>query len=294
MKRRDFTSLLTLSTIGLSMTTLKELSNWGTTLQSSQRIPALFLGHGNPMNAIEENQFVDGFRNIAKTLPEIKAILVVSAHWLTRGTAVTAMAQPRTIHDFGGFPQALFEQQYPAPGSPELAKEIIQMISSTAVHEDHVWGLDHGTWTVLKHLYPAAHIPVVQFSIDVQLSLAAHFQLAKELNALRSKGVLIIGSGNIVHNLRAVDFRRINEVGFGYDWAQESRKYVNDQILSRNFSALSSLEKAPKALQMAVPTTDHYIPLLYTLGLAENTDEIVLFNDELLAGSLSMTSLKIG
>ena len=221
-------------------------------------------------------------------------LLVVSAHWLTRGTAVTAMAQPRTIHDFGGFPQALFEQQYPAPGSPELAKEIIQMISSTAVHEDHVWGLDHGTWTVLKHLYPAAHIPVVQFSIDVQLSLAAHFQLAKELNALRSKGVLIIGSGNIVHNLRAVDFRRINEVGFGYDWAQESRKYVNDQILSRNFSALSSLEKAPKALQMAVPTTDHYIPLLYTLGLAENTDEIVLFNDELLAGSLSMTSLKIG
>ena len=276
------------------MTTLKELSNWGTTLQSSQRIPALFLGHGNPMNAIEENQFVDGFRNIAKTLPEIQAILVVSAHWLTRGTAVTAMAQPRTIHDFGGFPQALFEQQYPAPGSPELAKEIIQMISATAVHEDHEWGLDHGTWTVLKHLYPAANIPVVQFSIDVQLSLAAHFQLAKELNALRSKGVLIIGSGNIVHNLRAVDFRRINDVGFGYDWAQESRKYVNDQILSRNFSALSSLEKAPKALQMAVPTTDHYIPLLYTLGLAENTDEIVLFNDELLAGSLSMTSLKIG
>lgn len=294
MKRRDFTSLLTLSTIGLSMTTLKELSNWGTTLQSSQRIPALFLGHGNPMNAIEENQFVDGFRNIAKTLPEIQAILVVSAHWLTRGTAVTAMAQPRTIHDFGGFPQALFEQQYPAPGSPELAKEIIQIISATAVHEDHEWGLDHGTWTVLKHLYPAANIPVVQFSIDVQLSLAAHFQLAKELNALRSKGVLIIGSGNIVHNLRAVDFRRINDVGFGYDWAQESRKYVNDQILSRNFSALSSLEKAPKALQMAVPTTDHYIPLLYTLGLAENTDEIVLFNDELLAGSLSMTSLKIG
>lgn len=294
MKRRDFTSLLTLSTIGLSMTTLKELFNWGTTLQSSQRIPALFLGHGNPMNAIEENQFVVGFRNIAKTLPEIQAILVVSAHWLTRGTAVTAMAQPRTIHDFGGFPQALFEQQYPAPGSPELAKEIIQMISATAVHEDHEWGLDHGTWTVLKHLYPAANIPVVQFSIDVQLSLAAHFQLAKELNALRSKGVLIIGSGNIVHNLRAVDFSRINEVGFGYDWAHESRNYVNDQILSRNFSALFSLEKAPKALQMAVPTTDHYIPLLYTLGLTENTDEIALFNDELLAGSLSMTSLKIG
>lgn len=294
MKRREFTSLLTLSTIGLSMTTLKELSTWGTTLQSSQRIPALFLGHGNPMNAIEENQFVEGFRDIAKTLPEIQAILVVSAHWLTRGTAVTAMAQPRTIHDFGGFPQALFEQQYPAPGSPKLAKEIIQMIRSTAVHEDHEWGLDHGTWTVLKHLYPASNIPVVQFSIDVQLSLAAHFQLAKELNALRSKGVLIIGSGNIVHNLRAVDFSRINEVGFGYDWAHESRKYVNDQILSRNFSALFSLEKAPKALQMAVPTTDHYIPLLYTLGLAENTDEIALFNDELLAGSLSMTSLKIG
>ncbi|MFM7007438.1 MAG: 4,5-DOPA dioxygenase extradiol [Flavobacteriales bacterium] len=294
MKRREFTSLLTLSTLGLSMTSLQQLSKWGSNFKTTKLIPVLFLGHGNPMNAIEENEFVAGFRKIATTLPEIQAILVVSAHWLTKGTAVTAMEMPRTIHDFGGFPQALFEQQYPAPGSPALAHEIVNLVSTHTIHEDHEWGLDHGTWTVLKHLYPKANIPVVQFSIDYQMSLEQHFALAQQLKALRNKGVLIIGSGNIVHNLRAVDFSRINEVGYGFDWAHESRAYVNEQIRTRNFQNLTSLASAPKALSYAVPTTDHYIPLLYSLGLAENKDAIELFNDELLAGSLSMTSLKIG
>jgi 4,5-DOPA dioxygenase extradiol len=294
MRRRDFTSILTLSTLGFAMTSLKQLSNWESKLQKTTPVPALFIGHGSPMNAIEENQFVQGFRNMAATLPEIQAILVVSAHWLTRGTAVTAMENPRTIHDFGGFPPALFAQQYPAPGSPALAHDIKNMLNTTPIHEDHEWGLDHGTWTVLKHLYPAAQIPVVQFSIDVQLSLKQHFDLATLLQKLREKGVLIIGSGNIVHNLRAVDFSRINEVGYGYDWAKESQAFVNEKIESRDFAALMSLEKAPKALQMAVPSTDHYIPLIYALGLAQPTEAIQFFNDELLAGSLSMTSLRIG
>lgn len=276
------------------MSPLQHLSNWGSSLQQTDTIPALFIGHGSPMNALEENQFVTGFRNMAKTLPEIQAILVVSAHWLTKGTAVTAMQNPRTIHDFGGFPKALFEQQYPAPGWPMLAKEIQDILLPTAVHADHEWGLDHGTWTVLKHLYPAAQIPVVQLSIDYQLSLAQHFELANLLQKLRKRGVLIIGSGNIVHNLRAVDFSKINEVGYGFNWAHESRAFVNEKIQARDFKALLQLENAPKALRMAVPTTDHYIPLLYSLGLAQTNEEIQFFNDELLAGSLSMTSLRIG
>ncbi|MEY3087524.1 MAG: hypothetical protein RLZ93_1450 [Bacteroidota bacterium] len=294
MNRREFSSLLTLSTLGFGMTSLKELSNWGATLTNTPPVPVLFIGHGSPMNAIEENQFVAGFRKVAKTLPEIQAILVISAHWLTRGTAVTAMQNPKTIHDFGGFPQALFEQQYPAPGSPELANDIKNLITSTHIHEDHEWGLDHGTWTVLKHLYPSANIPVVQFSIDAQLTLQAHFELATQLQKLREKGVLIIGSGNIVHNLRAVDFSKINTVGYGYDWAHESRAFVNAQIIHRDFSKLLDLEAAPKSLKLAVPTTDHYIPLIYSLGLVRPSEDIQFFNDELLAGSLSMTSLQIG
>jgi len=294
MNRREFSSLLTLSTLGFGMTSLKELSNWGATLTNTPPVPVLFIGHGSPMNAIEENQFVAGFRKVAKTLPEIQAILVISAHWLTRGTAVTAMQNPKTIHDFGGFPQALFEQQYPAPGSPELANDIKNLITSTHIHEDHEWGLDHGTWTILKHLYPSANIPVVQFSIDAQLTLQAHFELATQLQKLREKGVLIIGSGNIVHNLRAVDFSKINTVGYGYDWAHESRAFVNAQIIHRDFSKLLDLEAAPKSLKLAVPTTDHYIPLIYSLGLVRPSEDIQFFNDELLAGSLSMTSLQIG
>ena len=294
MTRRDFTSLLSLSALTIGMTSLKELYTWGTGLKSTGLTPSLFIGHGSPMNAIEENDFVKGFREVSKTLGEIQAILVVSAHWLTRGTAVTAMSQPRTIHDFGGFPQALFEVQYPAPGSPALAKEIIELIPTKQIHEDHQWGLDHGTWTILKHMYPEANIPVVQFSIDMRSSLQEHFELAKQLRLLRSKGVLIIGSGNIVHNLQAVDFNRINDIGYGFEWAHESKAFVNEHIQKRQFNPLLNLETAPIAMKHAVPTPDHYIPLLYALGQADLKDEIHFFNDQLLAGSLSMTSIKIG
>ena len=273
---------------------LKSLEYWSHTLKGSELTPSLFVGHGSPMNAIEKNEFVQGFLDTASELPEIQAILVISAHWLTKGTAVTAMGNPKTIHDFGGFPPELFAQQYPAPGSPQLAKEIKDLLINTPIHLDHEWGLDHGTWIILKHFYPNAAIPVVQFSIDYSQPLSYHFELAKQLISLRKKGVLIIGSGNIVHNLRAVDFSKINEVGYGYEWAHEARAYVNNCIRTENFKALQEIEQGPAALQMAIPTPDHYIPLLYILGLKNKDEELHFFNDKLLGGSLSMTSLKIG
>ncbi len=294
MERRKFTSLLTLSAMAMQIGNLKSLEKWSQTLKGTKLTPALFVGHGSPINAIEENQFVAGFRTTAQKLPEIQAILVISAHWLTNGTAVTAMEKPKTIHDFGGFPAELFAQKYPAPGSPKLAQEIKALIPNTPIHLDHDWGLDHGTWTILKHFYPQANIPVVQFSIDYRKPLSYHFELALQLRSLREKGVLIIGSGNIVHNLGAVDFSKINEVGYGYEWAHEARKFVNDCIIKEDYQALQNLKSAPKALQLAIPTPDHYIPLLYILGLKNGAEKVQLFNDELLAGSLSMTSLQIG
>ena len=256
-------------------------------------MPVLFLGHGSPMNAIEENQFVAGFRNLAKTLPQPNAILCVSAHWFTNGTKVTSMQMPRTIHDFGGFPQALFDVQYPAKGSPELALETQKILDPVHVDLDEHWGLDHGAWSVIKHLYPEANVPVIQLSIDYTKSGQYHFELAQKLQSLRRKGVLIIGSGNIVHNLRLVDFRNFDKDNYGYDWAIEARETVNNYLLDGNFQPLIDFEKMNKAIQLAIPTPDHYLPLLYTLGLKEKSEELSLFNDKLLAGSLSMTSVKI-
>jgi 4,5-DOPA dioxygenase extradiol len=256
-------------------------------------MPVLFLGHGSPMNAIEENQFVAGFRDLAKTLPQPNAILCISAHWFTNGTKVTSMQMPRTIHDFGGFPQALFDVQYPAKGSPELAVETKKILEPVAVDLDEHWGLDHGAWSVIKHLYPKADVPVIQLSIDYTKSGQYHFELAQKLQALRYKGVLIIGSGNIVHNLRLVDFRNFDKDNYGFDWAIEARETVNNFLLDGNFQPLIDFEKMNKALQLAIPTPEHYLPLLYTLGLKDKTDELDLFNDKLLAGSLSMTSVKI-
>jgi len=275
------------------MTTLNHLHSISSTFSNTDKMPVLFLGHGSPMNAIEENQFVAGFRVLAKTLPQPNAILCVSAHWFTKGTKVTSMEMPRTIHDFGGFPQALFDVQYPAKGSPELAVETQKILDPVMVELDEHWGLDHGAWSVIKHLYPNADVPVIQLSIDYTKSGQYHFELAQKLQALRYKGVLIIGSGNIVHNLRMVDFRNFDKDNYGYDWAIEARATVNDYLLEGNFQPLIDFEKLNKAVQLAVPTPEHYLPLLYTLGLKNKTDELELFNDKLLAGSLSMTSVKI-
>ena len=257
-------------------------------------MPVLFLGHGSPMNAIEENQFVQGFRNISREIPKPNAILCISAHWFTNGTFVTAMQNPKTIHDFYGFPKELFEVNYPAPGSPELAKETAALLLPEIVEEDHSWGLDHGAWSVIKHLYPDAEIPVIQLSIDYTKPPQYHFDLAKKLQKLREKGILIIGSGNIVHNLRMVDWKNINTVGAGWDWAIEAREKTNNWLLEGNFQNLIDYHRQGVALQTAVPSPDHYLPLIYSLGLKEKSENLSLFNDELIGGSLSMTSVRIG
>ncbi len=254
----------------------------------------LFLGHGSPMNAIEENIFVQGFRNVSKTIPQPKAILCISAHWFTKGIFVTSGFNQKTIHDFSGFPPELFAVQYPAKGDPTLAKETADLLSPHPVTETENWGLDHGAWSVLRHLYPEADIPVIQMSIDYTRSAAQHFELAQQLAQLRRKGVLIIGSGNIIHNLRLIDWQNINTVGAGWDWAIEARAKTNQWMLDGDFQKLIQFDRQGLALQQAIPTPDHYLPLIYTLGLKEKSEDLQLFNDELIGGSLSMTSVMIG
>lgn len=257
------------------------------------KMPVLFLGHGNPMNAIEENEFVIGFRNLAKDIPKPNAILCISAHWETKGTFVTAMQHPPTIHDFGGFPKELFAVQYPAPGSPELAKETQSLITNAEVGLDDKWGLDHGAWSVIKHLYPNADIPVVQLSLDYNQTPQYHYELAQQIKSLREKGILIIGSGNMVHNLRKLEWKRLNDT-FGFDWALEVNKKMKKFIISGDHKQLINFRAQGKSWELAIPTPEHYLPLLYALALQDKNEEAKLFNDKPVAGSLSMTSVKIG
>jgi len=257
------------------------------------KMPVLFLGHGSPMNAIEDNEFTQGWRDTGKRLPKPEAILCVSAHWETSGTYVTAMDKPRTIHDFAGFPEELYKVQYPAPGSPALAKETGNIITKTKVEMDNNWGLDHGCWSVLKHLYPDADIPVVQMSLDYNLSAQKHYDLAKELRILRRKGVLIIGSGNMVHNLGMVAWSRIDDE-FGYDWAIEASEKMKKFISTADHQQLINYQSQGRAFDLAIPTPDHYLPLLYALALREECEKVTIFNDKPLGGSLTMTSLRIG
>jgi 4,5-DOPA dioxygenase extradiol len=294
MNRKHFLGLLSLTPILYAMRTVNELFSYKDILPNTAKMPVLFLGHGSPMNAIEENEFVTGFRNIAKSILTPTAILCISAHWFTKGTKVTAMKMPQTIHDFGGFPKELFNVQYPAKGSPELAQLTKELILPTEATLDHDWGLDHGAWSVIKHLYPEANIPVIQMSIDYSLTSQAHFDMAQKLQSLRNKGILIIGSGNIVHNLRMVDWANFDKDNYGFDWAIEAREKINNNIIDGDFADLINYQKQGKAFDLAIPTPDHYLPLLYTLGLKNESENIQLFNDKLLAGSLSMTSVKIG
>ncbi|AFL85724.1 hypothetical protein Belba_3213 [Belliella baltica DSM 15883] len=279
--------------LAISTMKLKELNKMTDSLGKTQKMPVLFLGHGSPMNGIEENEFVAGFRNIAKEIPKPNAILCISAHWETKGTLVTAMQHPPTIHDFGGFPQALFDVQYPAPGSPDLARETQGLITKTNVEMDDKWGLDHGAWSVIKHLYPNADIPVVQMSLDHYQTPQYHYELAAELKSLREKGVLIIGSGNMVHNLRMLAWGKMNE-NYGFDWAIEANETMKNFIHSGDHRSLINFRSQGKAFDLAIPTPEHYLPLLYTLGLQEKGEELSLFNDQAVAGSLTMTSVKVG
>ena len=276
-----------------AMSNLDESSSIKSNFLNTDNMPVLFLGHGSPMNAIEDNQFAEGFRTIAKTLPRPNAILCISAHWFTIGTKVTAMENPPTIHDFYGFPKELFEVQYPAKGSPELAKEIKKLLYITTVALDKNWGLDHGTWSVIKHLYPKADIPVIQLSIDSTKPASYHYDLAQQLIPLRKKGILIIGSGNIVHNLGLVNYQNFDKDDYGYDWAIEAKEKINQWLMEGNFQSIINYDKQIKSIQLAIPTPEHYLPLIYALGLKEKSETITLFNDKLVAGSLSMTSLKI-
>ncbi|MBD8489932.1 4,5-DOPA dioxygenase extradiol [Echinicola sp. CAU 1574] len=262
--------------------------------ENGQLMPVLFIGHGSPMNGIESNTFNDYWSRLGQEIPTPKAVLVISAHWLSKGTRITAMDFPKTIHDFGGFPQALFDVQYPAPGDPDLAEFTANQVQSTKIDLDHEWGLDHGTWTVVRHMYPAANIPVLQLSIDYYQSPKYHYELARELYQLRKKGVLIIGSGNMVHNLRMVAWNKLNEPEYGYDWAIEMNDTFKSLILEGDHSALIQYERLGKSAQLAIPTPDHYIPLLYILGLKGSQDEPQFFNDKVVGGSLTMTSVMFG
>lgn len=281
---------MTLTSAGAMTMKLNALNNLAKGFSKTPKMPVFFFGHGSPMNAIEENEFVKGFRTASKTIPLPQAILCISAHWETRGSFITAMPQPKTIHDFGGFPQALFDVQYPALGSPELAKEIHNTISK--IELDHAWGLDHGTWSVVKHLYPKANIPVLQLSINKNHTPQQHYDLAKQLSTLRSKGVLIIGSGNIVHNLGKIAWDKLNEP-FAFDWNVEVNQQVKTFIDNGNHQQLIGFRKNGKSWDLAIPTPEHFLPLLSCLALQDNEDTVQFFNDKPVAGSLSMTSMRI-
>lgn len=274
---------------------LGAFKNFTETLQDQNYLmPVLFIGHGSPMNGIEDNDFSNRWKLMAKEIPTPQGVLVISAHWFTKGTRITAMDFPKTIHDFGGLPDALFQVQYPAPGNLSLAKETASMIHSTLVELDHDWGLDHGTWTVIRHMYPEATIPVLQLSIDYTKGPSFHYDLAKELYHLRKKGILIIGSGNMVHNLRMVAWDKLNGPAYGYDWALQMNQTFKDLILNREHDPLIHYNKLGAEALLAIPTPEHYMPLLYTLGLQGKSENVSFFNDKPVGGSLTMTSVKIG
>jgi len=264
---------------------------------NTERMPVLFVGHGTPMNAIEDNAFAQGWRRVGASLPKPRAILCISAHWETRGTCVTAMTNPRTIHDFGGFPQELFAVQYPAPGSLWLAQKARAALTSTDVGMDQEWGIDHGAWSVLKHMCPKADVPVVQLSLDYAKSAPEHYALAKELEPLRQQGVLIIASGNMVHNLGRIQLKGDSDdfnQPFGLDWAIEANDLFKRLINEGRHAELSDYLSLGRAVQLAVPTPEHFLPLLYILALKQEQEAITYFNDQPVAGSLTMTSLIIG
>jgi 4,5-DOPA dioxygenase extradiol len=293
MERKRF--IKTMATGVLGMTTLAAFRSFTSGLAEQEQVmPVLFIGHGSPMNGIEDTEFSRRWTQMAKEIPTPNAVLVISAHWFTKGTKITAMDFPKTIHDFGGFPQELFDVQYPAPGNPVLAKETADLLHSAHVELDHDWGLDHGAWTIIRHMYPKANIPVLQLSIDYTKGPHYHYDLAKELNALRKRGVLIIGSGNMVHNLRMVAWDRLNDQEYGFDWAKNINEKFKSLIQDGDHKPLINYSTLGKDAMLAIPTPEHYLPLMYTLGAKGSKDNVSFFNDKAVGGSLTMTSVKIG
>jgi 4,5-DOPA dioxygenase extradiol len=255
-------------------------------------LPVLFIGHGSPMNAIADNSYTRMLNKLGKELPRPKAILCVSAHWMTEGTWITQMANPKTIHDFYGFPQALFDVQYPAPGAPDIAEQISKLIKDPPINPDReMWGLDHGTWSVLRHLYPKADGPVMQLSLHLEQPAPYHYQVGQELRRLRSEGVLIVGSGNIVHNLRQINWTEKSEP---YPWAVEFDKWSREKIENRDDEALVNDYLKSEAGKLSVPTPEHYLPLLYVMGAARKEEKVKFLFDEIHHSSISMRSFIIG
>ena len=271
----------------ISMGGLKSLYNEFSTLKNSKKAPVLFVGHGSPMNAIEDNFYSKTWQALGASLPVPSAVLSVSAHWLSQGvTKVTAMSMPETIHDFGGFPKALFDIQYPAPGATDFAEQTIQLLHDSHIEADHKRGLDHGTWSVLVKMFPKANIPVYQLSIDYSKPPEYHFNLMKDLQILRSKGVLMMGSGNIVHNLS-----RLQINGQVYDWSIEFDELIKSCIDKGDYQSVVNFRKSGNLAKLAHPSHEHFLPLLYTLGMVDSRDNHSYFNEGIELGSISMRSL---
>ena len=258
---------------------------------NATRMPVVFFGHGSPMNALDSNRYTDAWRDIGRTVPRPKAILCISAHWTTRGSAVTAMASPRTIHDFGGFPEQLFAVRYAAPGQPALARRVRELLAPQPVALDEAWGLDHGTWSVLVHAYPDAEVPVVQLSIDATQPAAFHYELGKHLLPLRDEGVLVIGSGNVVHNLRIMNW---GNQGAAFDWAVRFNDRVRELLKSSDHSPLLAYERLGQDARLAIPTPEHYLPLLYCLGMQRADDAVAFRVDGIEHGSIGMLAVTLG
>jgi 4,5-DOPA dioxygenase extradiol len=254
-------------------------------------MPVAFLGHGSPMNTLERNAFTETWRQFGEAVPKPKAILMISAHWFTRGTHVTAMQQPETIHDFRGFPQALSDFQYPARGAPELARRVAQLLAPLDVGLDQQWGLDHGAWSVLAHVFPAANVPVVQLSIDRTQAPQWHYDLAKHLAPLRDEGVLIIGSGNVVHNLGIMNWREQNAA---FDWAVRFNDLVRSHLTQPDHPALINYERLGEDARLSIPTAEHYLPLIYVIGTQTPEDKLDVLTDGIIGGSISMLSVVVG
>ena len=264
------------------------------TPQTSPRMPAIFFGHGSPMNALEDNAYTRTWEQLGKSIPKPRAILAVSAHWYTSGTAVTAMTAPRTIHDFGGFPQALFDLRYPAPGDPALAARVGQLLAPLPVRLDQEWGLDHGTWSVLVKMYPEADVPVVQLSIDATQPNTFHYALGQRLAALREEGILVIGSGDVVHNLRTMKWSNNGDNNAAYDWAARFNDAVRDCLLRGDTARLIDYTQWGQDAVLSVPTPEHFLPLLYIAGTRQDDEPISIAVDGMEMGSISMLTAVVG
>ena len=254
-------------------------------------LPIAFIGHGSPMNTLEDNPFTQAWRRFGASVPQTKAVLMISAHWYTRGTHVTAMQTPKTIHDFGNFPKPLFDFQYPAPGDPALAQRVAKLLQPMQVGLDQQWGLDHGAWSILAHIFPDANIPVVQLSIDATQPAQFHYDLGRRLVPLRDEGVLIVGSGNVVHNLGIMDWRTQNRA---FDWAERFNGIVKNHLMEPDHSGLIHYERLGDDAKLSIPTAEHYLPLLYVTGAQTESDKLSVLSDGIFGGSISMLSVELG